>query len=868
MAATLVVTLRDVTLHDAGHYFLTVQYMTRDGEERKVRTEVSTKSSKPEFKNSTFSLPVRVHDGVLDDAELQFGAFLVVRSEREVKEGEGKAATKGTAKLAGLCAKQLSDLASVLARGATAESVIFTHPDGAAVGSVVADLRIEMPPGVTPLRASSEQLEGPSFELVVRNGVNLGLVTAGLTGGGGGGFVVTVGTFCKGFRSDELARTQPTLVGAMASWNETLIVRPRGSFVDANDGLILSLRQAGGGSGGELAKLHLPLSALRDESGRDLKLELAEAAGAAMHVSVRRLPPAEPTHAQLELETRQLRPSGAGLTLPPAGAVTVALYFKSLADYAPASLPWRHAYVPPAPAAAEVLTRMTGAPPALVEARTVTWAREGGTWPQSTRWTLDGAASAPVAGSGIVVEIYSPEWMPAEGGSPGGDACEWRLWAHATLPMPQSIVGSNRTASNGNILAVPFEAPLVLAPAAASLPGASPPPVIAGSIRFLPSPAPAPSPNLPAFPPGNNNTNFNNLSSTLPGGYSGGGALVGAPHAQLLIELDQKQALVNRLLSEVDARTSALARVGHELVQLRDAHAVLGADHQRAKAELAEKARVLDRLALDAGQAEHLDPLELARRHRMLGGAYRAEKARSDELSRQFSDLSERVGQARRLESAYVSLQDAHRAQSTELQRAQTEAASLPKYRQAVKSQEKLIAKLEGLVKPAMRDAKAFRESDKKNDALRSRLQELEGMHAEAAGIGTEEQVKLVMRTEQAERRATATEAEMAENARKYAREIAALKVRLAEKEAESLGGFSPGSFNSQKAQSDPYSRDAYAYGGREPSPPLPAMLNGGPRLEALRRGSGNKLESLVPRTPPSLPAVGGAGPLGAAYNY
>ncbi|KAJ1639450.1 hypothetical protein T492DRAFT_899363 [Pavlovales sp. CCMP2436] len=67
-----------------------------------------------------------------------------------------------------------------------------------------------------------------------------------------------------------------------------------------------------------------------------------------------------------------------------------------------------------------------------------------------------------------------------------------------------------------------------------------------------------------------------------------------------------------------------------------------------------------------------------------------------------------------------------------------------------------------------MRDAKAFRESDKKNDALRSRLQELEGMHAEAAGIGTEEQVKLVMRTEQAE---------MAENARKYAREIAALKV-------------------------------------------------------------------------------------------
>jgi hypothetical protein len=38
--------------------------------------------------------------------------------------------------------------------------------------------------------------------------------------------------------------------------------------------------------------------------------------------------------------------------------------------------------------------------------------------------------------------------------------------------------------------------------------------------------------------------------------------------------------------------------------------------------------------------------------------------------------------------------------------------------------------------------------------------------------------------------RAAATEAEMAETAKKYAREITGLKVRLAEKDAELLGGF------------------------------------------------------------------------------
>ena len=54
----------------------------------------------------------------------------------------------------------------------------------------------------------------------------------------------------------------------------------------------------------------------------------------------------------------------------------------------------------------------------------------------------------------------------------------------------------------------------------------------------------------------------------------------------------------------------------------------------------------------------------------------------------------------------------------------------------------------------------------------------------------TEEQVKLLMRAERAERRAAAVEEEMTEMARKNAREIAALKLRVAEKEAQLMGGF------------------------------------------------------------------------------
>lgn len=110
-----------------------------------------------------------------------------------------------------------------------------------------------------------------------------------------------------------------------------------------------------------------------------------------------------------------------------------------------------------------------------------------------------------------------------------------------------------------------------------------------------------------------------------------------------------------------------------------------------------------------------------------------------------------------------------------------------------MRSQEKLVVKLEALVKPALRDRRALKEAQDEGGALRARVAQLEEERSGSAGIGAEEHVKLLMRAEQAERRATATEAEMAEAARMYAREIAGLKVRLAEHEAEALGGGHPG---------------------------------------------------------------------------
>lgn len=864
--ATLHITLRDVTLHDAGHYFLTVQYVTRDGEERKVRTEVSVKTATPEFKNRTFAFEVRAPGGVLDEAELQFGAFLVVRSEREAKPTGEKASIKGTAKLAGLCTRQLAELAPKLAAGGATEYIELTHPDGAPIGTLAAELRMDMPPGL-PLRASAEQLTGSAYELVLRSAVNLagltgGLAEPGAAGRAGSGVRVDVRAVCRGAPTPELGRTRAAHPSGHARFNDTLTVRPPLPFGDVYDGLTLSVAAAGGGEGGELARVHVPLGALRDETPRELRLELAEAPGAALYASIRRLPPSAPTAPRLEAEARQLR-ADAGLTLPAEGCVTVVRLLRHMGEYAPASMPWHHVYVPPPPAAAEALARAVGAPPAPADVRTVTWARAGGTWPQLFSWGLEGGPDVAIGSdSAVAVELYVPVFLPADAAEPGGDGVEWQLWAHALLPLGHQLASRHAAAAGaggGSELAVPFELPLVLSAPydKADLPA----PVLAGTLRWRPAalapPAAPPAsadamalraplqPSPPPPPPP--------IAGAELGGSFDRAAAAAQPHDALLAELAQKQGLVNRLLREVDGRTAALSRCGHELVEAREANGALRAELERVRGALADKESALDRLAADATNAEHIDTAELQRRHRMLGGAYRSEKKRSEELWAQLSQLSAHVGGARRLERAYIALQDAHRAQTAELHRLQAEARDLGKYKRTVASQvrgaphpraepsppapsadarvppaapraragtrraalsapplptrpaprrplrplsprarpqEKLIAKLEALVKPALKDAHKGRSADAELAAVRAKLAELERQQADAAGIGTEEHVRLVMRAEQAERRAGATEAEMAESARTHAREVAQLKLRLAEKEAQLMGGF------------------------------------------------------------------------------
>jgi len=259
------------------------------------------------------------------------------------------------------------------------------------------------------------------------------------------------------------------------------------------------------------------------------------------------------------------------------------------------------------------------------------------------------------------------------------------------------------------------------------------------------------------------------------------------------VELAHKQALIDRLLDDVDKRANAVTRCGQEIMELRALNRHLEQELQAQRQASAERERAMERLAGDAANVANIDLPELQRRHRMLAAAYRSDRRRVEQLQALNSQYATSLATQEQLQSAYATLKEAHKQQAGQMLRLQDEARKVGKYRATLKQQEQIIDRLEQLMARAVSDAKLAKAQAPEIIALKGQLaqaQEELGKHRDMPSSVTEEQVKLLMRAEKSERRAAAVEEEMTEMARRSAREIAALKLKLAEKEAQLMGGF------------------------------------------------------------------------------
>lgn len=346
-------------------------------------------------------------------------------------------------------------------------------------------------------------------------------------------------------------------------------------------------------------------------------------------------------------------------------------------------------------------------------------------------------------------------------------------------------------------------------------------------LRLAPSPPPPPA--APRVPSGRGGV------SSAARRTSGGGE-------QFSVELDRKerevvqlQELVSQLKDEAGAKTHKLANEEQEVMLLRGINQRLEAELGKVRAHVEESARHMEQLASDATNVENIDLPQLQSRHRMLGAAYRADRRQMEQLKSELSQRTAALGTQEQLAKSYAQLKSAHRSQGEQMQRLQEEARKVDKYRQTCKQQDSIIQRLEGLLAAALRDSKKLKALEPQHEALKKQMagavQELEHQKSENARIeaeakenvkklkeameggaieeapkkgdddeegepmmrvgafASEDGVKLRMRAEKAERRAAALEDEMQEMARQNGKEVAKLKMRLAEAQASATHG-------------------------------------------------------------------------------
>lgn len=245
------------------------------------------------------------------------------------------------------------------------------------------------------------------------------------------------------------------------------------------------------------------------------------------------------------------------------------------------------------------------------------------------------------------------------------------------------------------------------------------------------------------------------------------------------------------------------------------------------------------------------------------------------------------------MQRKYQELGEQHAQQMALVRAAEGEKLRARTYKDTIASQEKVIAKLEALLATTARDRS---EKEGNSSVLQARLlaleSDLEGARrtidslqaaldrsraqGEAAGrdlVGrdeaalldlkselhsaleerdrlAEDRLVVLMRAEQAEARLQALNSEMMDLTKRYGKEIAALKSRLAEKEAQIQGGF--GSFADLALGRVPANGAA---GPAGPSMPVAGGGGGG--------GGGNPAQAGAFRPPPPGAPMPGRGPVG-----
>ena len=294
-------------------------------------------------------------------------------------------------------------------------------------------------------------------------------------------------------------------------------------------------------------------------------------------------------------------------------------------------------------------------------------------------------------------------------------------------------------------------------------------------------------------------------------------------------ELTQKQEIIHRMMKEVDDKTESLKLTGAEIVDLRKQIKLLQNENQILRKRLGQEEQMQIE-SLVTQEIHKMSLPELKSKIIKLSQAYRGERLRNEEFEKALRQAQNEIANARKLANDLEQLQKVHEEDSEKYLNLQRETQKIGLYRETIKKQEEVILKMEGLLKKTMNENERQKDSFLELEQLRTenlKLQkeikdfvvnstpgvlgrgniELEKSKKEVARLQNiiselqsdlnnkrpisaekkelqNEILELEVKYQKANARISSLQKELDNSAKNYAKEIAALKLILAEKEA------------------------------------------------------------------------------------
>ena len=172
--------------------------------------------------------------------------------------------------------------------------------------------------------------------------------------------------------------------------------------------------------------------------------------------------------------------------------------------------------------------------------------------------------------------------------------------------------------------------------------------------------------------------------------------------AVLTEDIAHKQTLIDRLLKEVDKRSDAIRTCGVEIVQLRRKNKKLKSDKDEMEKQMKAMVEAERREAAAISQATEdeltkgsTDPREIAQRLHVMQEKYKTERERNTIIMNKLKTLYQQSAKVRHSQQHFAKLEKAHQAQAAYIQKLQTENQKIEVYKATIRTQERVVAKLE-----------------------------------------------------------------------------------------------------------------------------------------------------------------------------